>query len=110
MHDWTGMSSVLQDIIDLAKRRNFRLVNMDECLGNSPVSSQVPWEYNISNESNNQNDQTTDDINVLDFNHNQNNGITTRRPSGDFSQWGGWNDWHNWNWEQWHNNKMNTNQ
>jgi hypothetical protein len=51
MHDWTRISSILQAIIDLARRRNFRFVNMDECLGNSPVSLQVNGNINENDEA-----------------------------------------------------------
>lgn len=48
MHDWTGMSEILQDIIDLAKERNFELVNMDGCLGESSTVTQEQdnWDNN----------------------------------------------------------------
>ena len=32
MHDWTGMSEQLQDMIDFGRESGFKFVNMDECL------------------------------------------------------------------------------
>lgn len=126
MHDWTGMSSILQDIIDLARSRNFRLVDMDECLGNSPISPQVP-EGNNNNESigNNDNDDEYDNEYGDNYDNDEYNHLddwnqvtptflpsspTTQRPgNGNFNQWSGWNDWLNWSWAEWNANKNNPN-
>lgn len=57
MHDWTGISRYLEDIIQFARDRNMEFVNMDECLSNSNYQAptiQQNWNTEWNNQWNNQ--------------------------------------------------------
>lgn len=111
MHDWTGMSEILQDIIDLGRERSFEFVNMDGCLGNAVTQPPTNWNdgttpptnWNDPNYFWNTDDDQEKEIQTTTLSNNNNNN-NDKNYDYDPRNY----DWYD-EWKNWHKLGKNTN-